>query len=532
MTRGKATKKPATKFEYDAVVDSNRRRKPYNKLHAEHVILPQHKRKKLLATVQDQVRNSSMAAWMIRRHLDYVSQFKLQFRSGNEALDSAVYKLFHRHARPSNFDIAGRLGREEMFRMFELEKVVSGDAAMIKLEGGKLQAIESDLIAYPQSGKWDAARNEYSNLDHEQLRYVNRQNGVVMDAESAGRVAQYCICNRGQNGMTRAYDHLEQAENVIFDAYYTRYSSQVRGVSPLATAINAIQDLYEGIDYALAKAKIHSLFGLAIMRDYATVGTDQEEVNSWGGNAGVTQGADANAAETEADGAGLKAVSAELQKITPQDMIMMDMDVRGRIETIESRTPSTEFQSFTDLVVRIVMLSLDIPFSAYNPSGASFSSLIADQNLYEIACRSKRQKNKWKRQEYSDWLIEYAWSGRMGVNLQELASQAGISSLMDLQELVEWVPSGTPWLQKLQEVQGDMKAIGAGLDNPMDACKRRGTDFFENMRKTSEAYAFAKQMNVPLMIGDSGQKSVSELEDAIDDDINDAEAARGLDKWL
>lgn len=512
-SRKKAPRK-ATQFDYDAVKTTNRRRKPTERLRAEHVILPDSKRKKLLSTVQDQIRNASTAAWMVRRHLDYVSKFKFQFRTGDEQLDNLVNRIFKWHAQPKNFDVAERFGREEMFRMFELEKVASGDAAMIKTSDGKLQAIESDLIAYPSGG----------TIPQDLAADVDRDTGVVMDASKPGRIAYYCICNRGKEGIAVNFDHLEDAANVIFDAYYTRFSSQVRGVSPLSTAINSIQDVYEGVDFNLAKAKVHALFGIALMRDYSGASTDQEEVYEFGGASGIKQGLTESATNAPATDAGTKQIEASLQEMKPNEMLMVDMDTKGRIDTIESKTPSAEFKDFTEFVIRLSMLALDIPYSAFDSRSSSFSSMIADQNMYEVSCKWKREKNQWKRHEYSDWLLETIWNNPQSEwPLRQVAQSAGIVRIRELQDLVEWVPAGFPWLQKLQEVQGDIKAISVGLDNPIDACKRRGGDFFINIQKTADAYAYANSLNVPLMIGEPGQASVVEAESqAIEKDQDDA----------
>lgn len=508
MAKQKPAPKKATEFDYDAVKTTNRRRKPTERLRAEHVILPDSKRKKLLSTVQDQIRNASTAAWMVRRHLDYVSKFKLQFRTGNESLDNLVNRIFRWHAQPRNFDVAERFGREEMFRMFELEKVASGDAALIKTDDLKLQAIESDLIAHPGGG----------TLPKDLTDTVDRDTGVVMDERRPGRIAQFCICNRGKEGIAVNFDHLEASENVIFDAYYTRFSSQVRGVSPLSTAINSIQDVYEGVDFNLAKAKVHALFGIALMRDYSGASTDQEEVYEFGGASGITQGLTESADGAPTSDAGTKQIEASLQEMKPNEMLMVDMDTKGRIDTIESKTPSAEFKDFTEFVIRLSMLALDIPYSAFDSKSSSFSSMIADQNMYEVACKWKREKNQWKRHEYSDWLLSTIWNDEQSEwPLRQVAQQAGINSLRELQELVEWVPAGFPWLQKLQEVQGDIKAISVGLDNPIDACKRRGGDFFINIQKTADAYNYAESLGVPLMIGEPGQASIASVENEAND---------------
>ncbi len=503
------------KLAYDAVSDKGRRRAPSTLIASEHVILPDSKRKKMLATVQDQVRNASTAAWMVRKHLDYVSRFRFQFRmSGKDDLNKLVNRIMDWHGRPNNFDISGRLGREEMFRLFEAEKVTAGDAGILKINdyGLKCQAVESDLITLPRLGKMKAGKKgEYEPLPVDVTNAVDKETGIQLSTQFPGKVDKWCICNRGWDGRSVAFDHLEDSANVIFGAYYTRFGSQWRGVSPLSTAINAIQDLYEGFEWNLLKAKVHAIFGVAIMRDYAAGATDQEEVSGFGSAAGITTGTDEgllSASETEA---GTKSISSSLQKLTPDSMLMVDMDTKGRIDTIESRTPSQEFQSFSELMLRIVLLSLDIPYTALNPTSASFAAMIADQNIYEVACRWKRDKNRWARHEYSDWMLASIWNDPQDQwGLKAVANKAGITRVREILDECEWISMGQPWLQKLNEVAGDTASISAMIDNPIDICQRRGTDVFENIDKMKQVMDYAAANGVPIMFGQPGQGTISE----------------------
>jgi len=378
-----------------------------------------------------------------------------------------------------------------------------------------LQAVESDMIAYPKAGARSAGRKgQYDQIPVDVANNVGRDTGVIMSDKYPGMIEKFCICNRGWDGKAVAFDHLEDQSNVIFDAYWTRFSSQVRGVSPLSTAINSLQDVYEGVDWNLAKAKAHALFGIALMRDYAGGATDQEEVSELGAASGVTVGYDEAEKSASVTDDGTKSVAASLQKIKPDSMMLLDMETKGRVETIESKTPSQEFQAFTELVLRLVLLSLDIPYTALNSTSASFAGMIADNNMYEVACGWKRDKNKWARQDYSDWLLERIWNDASDEwGLRETAAKAGYNRLRDIQEEVHWVPSGSPWLQKLQQVQGDIKAISVGLDNPIDACKRNGGDVFENIDKIAQVNEYAKEKGVSLLIGEPGQRSVNEVAD-------------------
>lgn len=441
-------------FGYDGVTDKGRRRKPGTRPKHEDAILTKSKRLKMLATTQDQLRNHALVAWMVRKHLDYVSRFKLQFKTGNDALDAAVNSLFRWHARPNNFDISGRLGREEMFRLFELEKVAAGDAGLLKVDGNFLQAIESDLIAKPKSG-WstDEQKDKVQKL---------KDSGIIKDVN--GRASEYCICNRGDRGTDLVFDQFADAGRMIFDAYWSRFASQDRGVSPLSTAINTIQDLGEAFEYNLVKAKMHALFGMAILRK-----TDGEsEMGAASGATGET------AAATEAD-------DDSHLTLDPLSINILDMEPGDDVKTIESGTPSEEFVNGSYLFIQIAMLALDIPITCFDSRRSSFSGRIADLNEYEVSVDWKRTKSRYVRQEYSDWLIDQFWDSETR-EIAKLAKAAGLS-IEQVQERVEWIPAGAPWLDKFKQVKGDEKAIELRLDNAIDAARSRGGDVFKNIEK-------------------------------------------------
>jgi capsid protein len=474
---------------YNATVDKGRRQAPKrNVLHESEVLKPKD-RNRLQATAQEQIRNHSLVAWMVRKHLDYISQFHFGFRTGNTEVDSLVNRIFKWHGKPRNFDFCQRLGREETFRLFELEKVVSGDAALLKLDGLKLQAIESDLIAKGTDApdKVDAS-------------------GLTLDN---GKVLQYCICKRGTNGSTPLFDHLEDAENVIFDAYWTRFSSQFRGISPLSTAINMVQDIHEGFEFNLVKGKMHALFGLAITRN--AEGTD--------GGFGPAGGASAETGGTETDATGTQL------DINPRAINMLDLNPGEDVKVVESGTPSNEFVNGSYLFIQIAMLALDIPVTSFDSRRSSFSGRIADLNEYEVSSESKRTKNRYVRQDYSDWVLSEIWNDAASPwNLRQVCTGAKMT-LRDIQEEVEWIAHGSPWLDKYNQIQGDKLAISICLDNAIDACRRKGGSVFDNIDKQAKVIAYAKEKGVPILVGDPGARTIEEA--AMDEQIKarDAEDA-------
>jgi capsid protein len=466
-------------FGYNAAEDKGRRQAPKPRVYHEAEILTKTKRRKLMATAQDQARNLSIVAWMVRKHLDYVSKFHLSFRTDNEELDALVNRIFRWHGRPENLDYMQRFGRDEFFRMFELEKVLCGDAAILKLPDLKLQAIESDEIT-----KGEGAPGSVND------------SGLVVD--SMGRPTHFAICKRNPGtiaGNQYTHDHLEPRENVIFDAYWTRYKSQYRGVSPLSTAINTVQDLHEGFEWNQIKAKMHAIFGVAIMRK------DDAGDGTMGGASGAT-------AETASETANANGTTFD---IDPRSVNLIDLNPGEDIKTVESGTPSSEFVEGSYLFIQIAMLALDIPVTFFDSRRSSFSARIADLNEYEVSNDAKRTKNRYVRQAYSDWVLEQIWNDPASPwNLRDIAGRSGFASLRAVQEQVEWVASGSPWLDKHNQLAGDELGISLGLDNAIDAARRRGGDVFHNIDRQAQVIAYATAKGVPLVTGRSADRTVDD----------------------
>jgi capsid protein len=464
-------------FGYNATEDKGRRQSPTTRVRHEADVLTRPRREKLLATAQDQMRNHALVAWMVRKHLDYVSKFHFSFRTEIEEVDALVNRIFRWHGKPGNLDFMGRFGRDELFRMYEMEKVVNGDAGLIKLADLKLQAIESDLIA-----KGAGAPDNVND------------SGLVVD--DWGRTLQYAICKRiPGHGSRIEFDHLEDKDNVIFDAYWTRLSSQFRGVSPLSVALNTVQDLHEAFEFSLVKAKMHALFGVAVMRD--ANGTDGD----FGGAGGAS--AETQDATATADGSTFD--------LDPRSINIVDLNPGEKIDILESKTPSGEFVEGSHLFIHIAMLALDIPVTSFDSRRSSFSARIADLNEYEVSADYKRTKNRYVRQEYSDWVIDTIWNDPSSPwPLRQVASRNGMGK-RDVQEMIEWVPSGSPWLDKYKQLQGDQLAIDIALDNSIDAARRKGQNVFENIDKQAKVIAYAKSKGVPLLMGKAGARSIDEI---------------------
>ena len=110
---------------------------------------------------RDLYRNFSVAAWAIRKHLDYVSTFNFQAMTDNPELNDELEKLIAWYSRPMNCDAAGRHSLRRMISLAEARRVIDGDLFFVKLADGRLQPIEGDRVRDP-----GATRDENADYIH------------------------------------------------------------------------------------------------------------------------------------------------------------------------------------------------------------------------------------------------------------------------------------------------------------------------------------------------------------------------------
>ena len=351
---------------YAATEASPHRRPPTRSLKNTDDLLTRERRKYGTATAREEESNSALLGWMIRKHLDYVSRFAINFRTGNDLLDREVKGLLDWHHRRKNFDVAGRLNRNQWMRIFERNKVMSGDAFGLMLRGGKLQGLDSSQVAKPHTVDNNKLRENRELLERA------TSHGLVLN--EVGAVEFYCICYRNKHGRLE-FDHFEPAANVLADGYFTEFA-QTRAPSPLLSALNDVIDLNDIKLYTKINLKLKNIFGLAIMRGQSDpLGTQEEDID---GN------------ETDA-------------QLSAEQVNILDLDQDDKVAMLENNSPGQNSMDFMGKLTQIVMLALDIPYTSFDSSKASFSARIGDRAEYEESAEGKREKN-------ADVLREiYAW---------------------------------------------------------------------------------------------------------------------------
>jgi capsid protein len=365
-----------------------------------------------------------------------------------------------------------------MIRMAEARRVVDGDFFFLKLAGessrGMLQAIEADRIAQPEGP-------EFRNGDWVQ--------GVKVARDGSPRA--YAIHDRTEYG-SKEFLRTLAASNVLTHGFYDRFD-QVRGISPIAAALNTFQDVYEGFDYALAKIKVAQLFGLVFYRD-------------------SVEPFDTTTATVDADNDGVadSGYAVDFKK-GPQ---LLDLNPGDRAEFLESKSPPSEVVNFFQMMIHAALKSLDIPYSFFDESFTNFYGSRGGLQQYLKSCKAKIADVRDLLDDITRW--------RLGMAIAD--GELELPASVDFENLAwEWVPAGVPWWDPAKEVLGHTTAIAAGLDNPQRVCRESGTDFYENIDLISQANSYAAERGVTISLkgvstAQARERTSTDTEDDGEDD--------------
>jgi len=455
LVAGPAGKGPVTTaFGYDAVVDKHRRKPPKTGLLGEDAQLSPRDRKKLLGSVRDLRRNLTICAWAIRKHLDYVSSFSFQSRTGNEELNDRIEELMEWWSRPRNCDVAKRHSLPRMIRLLEECRTIDGDVFLLKLSDGRLQAIEGDRIQTPSSGVPRGLKA--SKLTH----------GVQTDSHGAAEA--YCVCKRTPVGSYK-FERFLRAGFVVHHGFFDRFD-QVRGISPLAGAINAFQDVYEATDYALAKMKVAQLFGLIFYR------------NTVEAVAAQTTGSDSDRDGRE---------DSEQEVDFGRGPVQLDLEIDEKAEWLESKTPAPEFGAFLQKVIAAGLKALDLPYSFFDESFTNYSGSRQALLQYEQSAEVKRGDVRMLLNDITAWRLRaFVQDGVL-----ELPADIPVERLR-----WEWIPRGIPWIDPLKEVNADVQAIGAALSSRTRVLRRQGLDFGSLARELAAENKVLDELGLPTRV--------------------------------
>lgn len=451
----------ARMFGYDATASSPRRTAPRSvAMQHEDDVLDATNRKRLLAATRDVHRNFALAGWALRKHLDFVSTFSFSSRlaetdPSQAGLDDQIEALIARHSEPEMCDAAGTHSLRDLVRITEACATLHGDHFWLLLDDGRVQQIESDRV------RWDTLRRRSDEMIF---------HGVRVD--SAGRPIAYAIHRRLAGGLYE-FERWVPSENVAVRGYYDR-ADQVRGISPLAPALNTLRDLYEGFDYALGKLKIAQLLGIVTKR--------QDD------SALVTPKAYTNASEEGEE-------TERYQIDLGTGIWHLDLEPGDDVQLMHANVPGDAFESYTSMMMSLVLLALDLPWNFYKVDATNFFGSRAALNLYLMSTETKRAANRRLLDRWTRWQLQRA----------VLSGELRLPGRLTIDDLRwQWTPRGLPWWNPVQEAEGAIRAIGAGLDSPQRVCQQTGSNVFDNIDQIAEVMDYARRKGVPLSFAMDG----------------------------
>lgn len=442
---------------YDAVASRGRRRSVAPLMRSEDRELNSGQRAKLVASTRDIGRNFSMAAWAVRKHLDYVSSFTFQATTGIDEVDDQLERLIKWRSRAVNCDAARRHSLPRLMRLWEARRTIDGDTLISRLRTGRLQTFEADRVRDPVG----APAGQLIDM-------TNVVQGVEIDPVT-GETLKYHISDRQPRSDLMTYRGALAARYCNLLAYYDRID-QVRGVSPMAPAVNTFRDVYENFDYAMAKAKVAQLFALAFYREDAD-----------GGGGGLPRPG-GEAGEEDPDG-------PKYPISFDGGPINLDLAPGDRAEVLESRTPSGEFQSFTTTMLGVALKCLDIPLSFYDESRANFSSGRQAWILYEQSATSKRADLRDVLDDSTAfWTASWVLDGSLVLPRGMLPRDVSW----------QWIHTGIPWMDPLKEITADIASVKAGMGSRTRLLRERGLNYYDVIDELAAEKAYADEKGVSL----------------------------------
>jgi len=453
-------------YTYETTEDAKQRRRVIaTLLRSEDDELLASARGKLVSQARDLPRNYSVAAWAIRKHLDYVASFNFQARSGNTDLDNSIERLMRWWSRKENCDAAGRHPLPRMVRLLEARKLLDGDCFLAKLADGRIQAVEGDrvkdVIGSAAVPEYLAALQPYAPVGSDKPTIVQ---GIILG--DAGNSRAY-IVHRRAGGARMVFERIVPAWQMIQHGTFDRFD-QVRGITPLSAAMTDFRDCYEAKTYALMKAKVAQLFALVVKRE-ATAAMGQ-----------VTQ-------ETNADGT----ATGKLKMDFGAGPIMLDLDPQDDASFLESHIPSSEFQAFMQLSTAAALKSIDIPYSFFDEAHTNYSGARQALLQYEQSAVEKRRDLRDALDNLTAWRLGL-WSRDGVLEIPEGMTFADLNW--------EWIATGIPWIDPLKEVQANTVGVLSAQMSRTEIAKSRGREWREIVDELAaeEEYLREKGIHVDL----------------------------------
>ncbi len=468
---------------YDALKSSPARRSlPSSRLKAADRKLRDQDRRLMSGKVNDLVDNMTVLSWMVNQHVNYISSLNFKANTGNKATDTAIQEWFDEWSLRFNCHAQQKHSFQKLIRHIERQRVVDGDVFVLKIAGsspqrGTIQVIEADRVCDPV---------EENDLNRGNQFYTSNPGdvGVATDGKYANGVRLnrygvprgYALHKRTEDGGLE-FEREVRASSVLHHGFFER-PDQIRGVSPLTTSLNTLEDVYEGFRLTLGKIKVSQVLGAFISR--------QSDI-------GI------GAIPTEdSDGDGLRDSGFEFQ--FDDGINIFDLNDNETVQVVQDNSTNQSTTDFLKMMIQVALKSLDIPYSFYSEDFTNWYGSRGAVIQYTRACKHKQRELMSVLDEILRWAIGTA------VYDGSLVLPGGVQ-FEDIKWL--WVPTGLPWWDPQKEIAGHKAAIEAGFTSYQRVCRENGVDFEEIMHERKEAEELAEKLGVSLITASSVSATIN-----------------------
>ena len=376
--------------------------------------------------IRDLRRNNSIVAGIVERFADNVvgSGITPQAKTSDPAWNETAEQWFHEWSKIA--DYRQRSNFWELNRMVVQARLMDGDCGFVLVKNGQLQPVEGERIRDPSPNK----------------------DGVVdgVEVNANGIRTAYYIHNRDKNGQFTGKDFQRVASSDFKHCMASVRFDQVRGIPELAPVVNAIKDLAEYVEATLLKAKNEA------KRFYVVE-------NEAGAPTGLTRRFD-----TDTDAQSLEKVeTGEIHYLRKGEKML----------EIGNATPGTNFDPFTEKILRMVGAALGLPyeFVLLDFSEGSFSSSRA------ALLQAYKVFDSWQQ-----WLInsflQPVWNWRIAkaIKAGELppapVDKRGVSEWYR----VQWQTPEREWVDPQSDVQANTIEIASGVSSITQWARKKGRD--------------------------------------------------------
>ena len=296
----------------------------------------QRDRLQLMREAEDMERNFAPAKMLNRKFAMYVTPQSYHAATGDQVLDKEIEEYLEEEAFP-NCDITGRYGFFQMLEFGVMGCNRGGDYGWAFQRPGAYEGIkEEELLKLPlkiQAVEPDRIGGIYQNV-------VSNDYVSGLNIGEHGQIDSFRVFHRTMT--TNTYDNpIDVPASDFVHLTDPMRIDQYRGVSILATAIQNLRDIYEGIDFAKGKMKLASALTVFSNSNGAVTGSGAMDPYS------------TNLFETDSSG---------LQQDINFGQINHLPD-GADIKFPSSSSPSSEEQWLITQLLKFVAMSYDLPYS-------------------------------------------------------------------------------------------------------------------------------------------------------------------------